>query len=73
MYIKMAKVSRNKIQCIYLHIFLERCYPSPPPPTPVISLAPSLYMNILDQEQLSLDGQTMEKNALAAAPVLGKQ
>lgn len=47
--------------------------PSPPTPTPVISLAPSLYMNILDQEQLSLDGQTMEKNALAAAPVLGKQ
>jgi len=59
---------------VYLFAFIFRKFlPLPPPPTPVISLAPSLYMNIFYYEQLSLGGQTMEKNALAAAPILGKQ
>lgn len=58
---------------MYLFAYIFRKILPLPSAPPVISLAPSLYMNILDQEQLSLDGQTMEKNALAAAPVLGKQ
>ena len=44
-----------------------------PPPLLFLLHPVCIIMNILDKEQLSVDGQTMEKNALAAAPILGKQ